>query len=131
MSAGAGNDRCLFTDSYATTRRSSDLTTPAIRCIAKALFGAGVGAKLGGMTLKERIHHLVDSMSEDDDRLHAAEQVLEPNGAVKLKLESEPLGAGGSDADDQPVDEHSRPTFEQRLDILANFDLLPREDAWT
>jgi Tfp pilus assembly protein PilZ len=46
------------------------------------------GATIGGMTLKEHIHQLVDSLADDDDRLQAAEQVLEldPNGAgVKAK----------------------------------------------
>jgi hypothetical protein len=41
-----------------------------------------VGATLGSMTLKEHIHQLVDSLADDDDRLQAAEQVLERNGAA-------------------------------------------------
>jgi hypothetical protein len=52
----------------------------------------------------------------NDDRLQAAERVLEPNGAT---------------GDDDPS---SGPTFEERLTKLAEtfvrMDFLPREDAW-
>jgi hypothetical protein len=33
------------------------------------------------MTLKEHIHQLVDSLADDDDRLQAAERLLETNGS--------------------------------------------------
>jgi hypothetical protein len=39
------------------------------------------GATIDGMTLKEHIHQLVDSLADDDDRLQAAERLLETNGA--------------------------------------------------
>jgi hypothetical protein len=68
---------------------------------------AVAGATIDGMTLKEHIHQLVDSLADDDDRLQAAERLLETNdsgnGAVvkakKLKRLSF-SGIGASDASD-------------------------------
>jgi hypothetical protein len=68
------------------------------------------------MTVKERVIKLVQSMPDDDDRLQAAERVLEPNGTA---------------GDDDPS---PGPTFEERLaklaETFAGMDFLPREDAW-
>jgi hypothetical protein len=66
------------------------------------------GATIDGMTLKEHIHQLVDSLDDDDDRLQAAERLLETNGSgngasgVKAKKRKRLSfsGIGASDASD-------------------------------
>ena len=68
---------------------------------------------------KERIHQLVDSLPDTPEtelRLDAIAQELEPNGN----------GVGDNDH----VEERRIPTFEESIAKLANFDFLPREDAW-
>jgi len=70
------------------------------------------------MATKERLHKLIDSLPdtpETDLRLDSVVEDLEPNGA----------GAGEKPIVDGPI-----PTFEESIAILANFDFLPREDAW-
>ena len=78
------------------------------------------------MATKERIHELIDSLPdtpETEQRLDSVVKELEPNG----------VGAGAGDYD-QPVDEDSGPTFQERLtklaETIAGMDFPPREDAW-
>jgi hypothetical protein len=71
------------------------------------------------MTLKEHIIELVQSMSDDDDRLIVAERVLEPNGD------------GGTNGALEPVDDEEQiPTLEESIAILASVEFPPREEAW-
>jgi hypothetical protein len=61
------------------------------------------GATIWVMTVKERIHQLVDAMSEDDDRLQAAERLLGSNGSVVKAKKRKRLSfsaIGASDASD-------------------------------
>ena len=65
------------------------------------------GATIPGMTLKEHIIELVQSMSDDDDRLQAAERLLETddsgNGSVVKAKKRKRLSfsaIGASDASD-------------------------------
>ena len=67
------------------------------------------GATIPGMTLKEHIIELVQSMSDDDDRLQAAERLLETddsgNGSVVKAKKRKRLSfsaIGASDASGVP-----------------------------
>lgn len=77
-----------------------------------AVLGPGLGATIGGMTVKERLHKLIDSLPdtpETEVRLGAIAEEIEPNGT----------------GEEDPV-----PTLKESIAKLASFDFLPREDAW-
>jgi hypothetical protein len=69
------------------------------------------GARMYGMTAKERVLEHLPGWSEEQARraLQAAEEKPERSGA----------------ADEAPI-----PTLEESFEILGSIDFPPREDAW-
>jgi hypothetical protein len=80
-----------------------------------ALMEGGVGATIPPMSTREQLHKDVDAVP-DDQLDHAQVVVLDANGD-----QLEPSGT---------IEYEKIPTFEESIAILANFEFLPREDAW-
>jgi hypothetical protein len=64
---------------------------------------------------------LVQSMSDDDDRLIVARRVLQPNGSTDEDDASD---------QDKPADEDRIAQLQKVFETFASMDFPPREDAW-
>ena len=89
----------------------------------ETLFGAEAGATIWGVTVKERVIKLIDSLPDT------------PESERWLKSIAKDLSSTeDSNVALDPVEDDSEPTFEERLrklaETFAGMDFLPREEAW-
>jgi hypothetical protein len=92
-------------------------------CDAEALSGTKAGATIWGMTVKERVIKLIDSLPDT------------PESERWLKSIAKDLSSTeDSNVALDPVEDDSEPTFEEGLrklaETFAGMDFLPREEAW-